>query len=443
MSRNSSMRIVVAYPGTGVFAEQVALAFHEVGSLERFETTFAWQPEGRLARCLAGLPGSLPVRLSKQFARRSLLELPFSAVRTRPLWEMTRVGAQLVGLPETIVDRIWDRGSRCFTRNVARRLHRGVGSLYAYEYTALEAFIVARELGIRTVLDFPSLDGRETERILRVEREKYPDLVTPQLKYFRKVFEKRQKRREQERELAELIITNSSLTRASHVQAGTPPERVVAIPLGAPPALDEPPPKVGRGSLRVVWAGTFGVHKGAHYLLEALKLLGPSGAHVCVDVYGSVALPERYCLKAPPGVVFHGSVSKKDLYAAFDVADALVLPTLSDGFGMVITEAFARGLPVITTPRAGAADFVEHERNGLLVAAANARSLADALAWALDNRLRLRAMGQSALKTAKGWQWKDYRTALRAAIEGRVFETPSSRVGTQRVFGVRMGDGAV
>jgi glycosyltransferase involved in cell wall biosynthesis len=85
---------------------------------------------------------------------------------------------------------------------------------------------------------------------------------------------------------------------------------------------------------------------------------------------------------------------------------------LCDGFGMVVTEAFAHGLPVITTTRAGASDLVRHGENGLIVPAGNARALAEALEWCLTHRIELRAMRRVALETAARWQWRDFRQAL-------------------------------
>jgi glycosyltransferase involved in cell wall biosynthesis len=104
------------------------------------------------------------------------------------------------------------------------------------------------------------------------------------------------------------------------------------------------------------------------------------------------------------------------LFAALDRADVLVFPTLSDGFGMVVTEAFSRGLPVITTNQAGASDLLDHGRNGLIIEAGDSAAIAGALKWCLDNRAALAAMREPALETAKGWQWSDYRRALIEAV---------------------------
>jgi glycosyltransferase involved in cell wall biosynthesis len=165
----------------------------------------------------------------------------------------------------------------------------------------------------------------------------------------------------------------------------------------------------------VLWAGTFSLRKGAHYLLDAWRLLG-AGSNVRLHVYGQPQLPRQQSAQASDSITFHGSVAHPVLFAAYRSADVLVFPTLSDGFGQVVTEAMAHALPVITTDRAGAADLVSPD-NGLIVPAADARALADALQWCLDNRERLRAMRHHALSTARRRQWPDYRGDLIAALE--------------------------
>ena len=96
----------------------------------------------------------------------------------------------------------------------------------------------------------------------------------------------------------------------------------------------------------------------------------------------------------------------------YGLADALVFPTLGDGFGMVATEAWSRGLPVITTDCAGAADLLRPGGNGLLIRAGSAGEIAGALTWCLEHRAELAAMRDESLATAARWQWSDYRRAL-------------------------------
>jgi glycosyltransferase involved in cell wall biosynthesis len=158
----------------------------------------------------------------------------------------------------------------------------------------------------------------------------------------------------------------------------------------------------------------FSLGKGA-LLVEAWRLLR-AGDNAQLHVYGQPQLSARLRASAAEGLVFHGSVPKPVLFDAYRSADVLVFPTLSDGFGMVVAEAMAHGLPVITTHQAGAADLVSPD-NGLVVPAADAQALAHALRWCLDNRDRLHAMRLHALETARCRQWPDFRRDLIAALE--------------------------
>jgi glycosyltransferase involved in cell wall biosynthesis len=94
-----------------------------------------------------------------------------------------------------------------------------------------------------------------------------------------------------------------------------------------------------------------------------------------------------------------------------------VLPTLGDGFGQVVTDALAHGLPVITTTNAGAADRIVHGESGLVVPPADVDALAAALEWAAGHRRALFDMRGAALAQARGWTWREFRAAFLARID--------------------------
>lgn len=398
-----------------MFAQQVARAFLEHGNLKCFATTFAFRDNSGLSRLLSTLPRPLASPIIREFGRRRILEVPEHCVATSSGWELIRSALAKAGASPPIVDRAWDAMAHRFTRHVARTFVPGSEALYAYEYTALEAFAVAKAKGVASVLDLPSLSSREFEALQAREREQFPDLSTRHDDYFARAFPRRQRRRDREIELADVIVANSSLTARSHIENGADRSKIVVVPYGAPPAIGAMEAQLDTaGPMRVIWAGTFSVRKGAHYFLEAWRRVSPS--HATAQVFGAVTLPKRLLHPSPAGIEFCGSKPQSDLFAAFRRADVLIFPTLSDGFGMVVTEAFANGLPVIATDRAGAADLIEHGKNGLIVAAGSASAIEEALRWCLDNRQRLFEMRTAALETAKQWQWADYRRALIAAL---------------------------
>ena len=412
------MKAVVAFPSTGIFGQQVALSFHERGALEALFTTFAFKPGGLAGRTLAALPGPQAGKLLAELQRRGISALPENLVETRPFWELARTAADKFGLGRKRVDAVWEHLSLDYTRAAGRRLGHGADAIYAYEFTALEAFAAADRVGAAKILDFPSLNSRQFQELQRAQKAAYPELADDNDGYFESVFERRQARRDAEMNAADIIITNSSVTRASHIAWGADPERTFAVNCGAPTPLAEVPSKDhGARPLRVIWAGTFSIRKGAHLLLDAWRMLG-AGTDAVLDVYGTVTVPERIWKPPPAGISFHGSVVRPKLFAAFDEADVLMFPTLSDGFGMVVTEAFSRGLPVITTDQAGASDLVRDGENGLVIPAGDPAAIAQSLRWCLDNRDKLAPMAEAALETARRWQWSDYRAKLYDTITG-------------------------
>ncbi len=343
--------------------------------------------------------------------------IPPDLVKTSSFWEVARMVVLRAGGGPVLVDRIWDRQSHKFDSFVARRFVTRATAVYAYEYAAQATFERARATGVAAILDLPSLNSRAFQALQRTEKQKFPELTSASDAYFGSKFEQRQRRRDDEIRLADVIVTNSNLAKISHVEGGADPEKIIVVPLAAPPAIPEVATRFDRSRpLEVLWAGNFSLGKGAHYFLDAWRQLGSAGV-ARASVYGRVSLPESAFRNLPANISFHGAVPQSELFSALEGADILVFPTLSDGFGMVVTEAFAKALPVIATDRAGAAQLIRHGENGLIIPAADPRALRDALQWCLDNRDKLHAMRFGALDSAKRWQWSDYRRSFIAVLD--------------------------
>ena len=408
--------VVVSYPGVMQHAQQIARAFHEVGVLDRLVTAFAPNPERFPGRLLAGAERGVAAAARRRLDRRKINQVPYTLVQDIGAGEVMRLAASATFKDARVADTIWDLASHHFDRRVAQRhARRGpVEALHAFEYTALHTFEEAKRAGKLCVLHLPSLDSREFENMQRRELSSWPELANPHQAYFDRRFERRNERRSRERELADVIVCNSALTARSHAAAGADPGKIVVTPLGAPPPLlaSELFYRSPSEPLSVVWAGPFSLRKGAHHFLTAWRLLN-AGPAAEAHIYGSIALPPRALLMAADTVTFHGPVSQQVLFSAFRQADILVFPSLSDGFGMVLTEALSQGLPVLTTAAAGASELIRPRCNGVMVPAGDPHALKEAMQWCLDNRDALQSMKTEALKTAEGSQWSHFRKRVR------------------------------
>lgn len=398
-------------------AQHSARALWEVGALAAFVTTTAFCQDRGLPRLLRAYPSRWSESLNRQLMRRSISEVPTEVIHSHPFWEIVRTLTQKSGAKPTIVDTIWDFESRRFGVLVARRYLPQSDLVQCFEYVALECFKAASVRGIARVLNLPALDYAAFNEVQKRERSLWPELTAPDDEYFDRKFAKRQERRAQEIALADVIICNSTLTARSHIQGGADPAKTFVVPLGAPTpiATIADDRERSRRALRAMYAGPFSLRKGAHYLLQAWHKLNP-GSAATLEVYGVQSLPERLIAQSTDSIIFHGSVTRSTLYAAYEQADVLVFPTLSDGFGLVVTEALAHGCPVITTDQAGAADLITAD-NGRIVPAADPDALTNALRWCLDNRARLADMRQHALDSARRRQWSDFRRDLIANLD--------------------------
>jgi glycosyltransferase involved in cell wall biosynthesis len=109
-------------------------------------------------------------------------------------------------------------------------------------------------------------------------------------------------------------------------------------------------------------------------------------------------------------VGFAGTATGADLDRAYAAADVIVLASRGESYGMVLTEALARGLPVIATDVGGVSEALGHggdgTRPGLLFRADDPRALAEALrSWLTDAdlRTRLRQAARERRESLNGW----------------------------------------
>jgi phosphatidyl-myo-inositol alpha-mannosyltransferase len=205
-------------------------------------------------------------------------------------------------------------------------------------------------------------------------------------------------------------------------------------------------PKPASSELRVLFVGRHEARKGLPVLLSAFGALVEQ-VPCRLTVIGAEREDVLRYLADPDlmrWIDVRGRVSGERLWSALHEADVLCAPSLSgESFGMVLTEAFAAGTPVIASAIAGYSDVVTDGVDGLLVPPADPQRLAEELQRIHHEPDRLRAMGEAARRSARRYAWP--RVADRVAeVYERAIEAPAPRRASERVAhwaGLRPPDG--
>ncbi len=243
----------------------------------------------------------------------------------------------------------------------------------------LHTFRAARRRGIRTVLNHATGPVRTWVKIMEPEYARVGLKLEAVCPYDAAYFA----REDEEYALADFHCAASTVVRDQLIAIGIARDRIWLVPYGADarvfhPAKETPPP----AGLRIVFAGQVGLRKGLKTLLDALTLAARVDWRV--DFYGAVLGEARrdldeYRGKSP--LNFHGAVAQAALADGFREGSVLVLPSLEEGFGLVVPQALNCGLPVIVSDSVGGKDFVRHRENGSVFPARDVEALAAELAW--------------------------------------------------------------
>jgi glycosyltransferase involved in cell wall biosynthesis len=216
-------------------------------------------------------------------------------------------------------------------------------------------------------------------------------------------------RKYQEIHTADRIIVPSSFVLASLTREGIAADRITVIPFGAPIDYFQPQPKPDR-TFRALFVGRVGPRKGAHYLLQAWRSLQLPNAELMMvgvnefppDWFSQHAHQIRYLPSLP-----HGSLNQH-----YSQGSVLVLPSLVEGMPLVLLEAMACGIPLITTPNAAGLDLITDGVEGFIIPIRDVDALKTRLEWCYQHPEQLAEMGRAARRKAEVLTWTLYRDRL-------------------------------
>lgn len=221
---------------------------------------------------------------------------------------------------------------------------------------------------------------------------------------------------EVEVDLADFIFCPSPAVKQSFVLAGVPEHKLLLTSYGwSPQRFPTIPVKdfPTREAVTVLFVGSICVRKGAHLLLQAWEQAGVKGQlMLCGDIEPAIQATCGDILERAD--VVHLRYNSNIAFAYRD-ADIFAFPSLEEGSPLVMYEAMAHGLPVVTSPMGGGG-IVNHGLNGIVLDPYDQQAWVAALRQLASAPELRQQLGTSAQQTAAAYTWPKVAASRNAMV---------------------------
>jgi glycosyltransferase involved in cell wall biosynthesis len=324
-------------------------------------------------------------------------------------------------------------GRRAFAlhdRIVARRLEKLAGQvdiIHTWPSGALRTIKAAAKLGIPTVLERPNTHTRFAYEVVQRECERL-GIALPH-GYEHAYNEDVLRVEEEEFRLADYLLCPSDFVVKTFRDRGFPTAKLLRHRYGFDDKVYFPIDRHldPKRPLTMLFAGLCAVRKGVHFALEAW--LSSSACQGGTFMIAGDFLPE-YEKKLGP-MLAHPSVRvlghRNDMPELMRQSDILVLPSIEEGFGLVIAEAIASGCVPLASD--ACTEICQHMETGLVHHVGDVETLAGEITLLDSDRTLLERLRARCLKIAPDLTWTAAGTRLLEVYGDVLRETESRRAG--------------
>jgi len=251
---------------------------------------------------------------------------------------------------------------------------------------------------------------------------------------------------------ADLVLCASSFTKQSLIAAGMPEERGIVVPYGTAQPKAELTKVTSSGSLvtgektalqlekltgrreggetlpatsdsphvtaplRLLFVGRNPLRKGLHHLLMAWNAADKQAGDLLTIVCSARPLEMQRLVEGRNDVRWLDSVSGEELDRLYAEADALVVPSLCEGFGHVYLEAMGHGCAVIGTRNSALPNIGDESQGVFNIDVGDVEGLAQVISRASADPLIFRNVREAARQRAGDFTWERFRNRLTSAL---------------------------
>jgi len=302
---------------------------------------------------------------------------------------------------------------------VARRLEKMVGEIdivHTWPLGALQTLKTATRLGIPTVLERCNAHTGFAMEVVQKECERLGVALPPDHEHAYN--EEKLVKEEEEYELATRLLCPSDFTAKTFLYKGYAKEKLARHIYGVDDKVYHPStkPHHPKGGLTMLFVGVCAVRKGVHFALEAW-LKSPASTNGTFLIAGEF-LP-AYREKLAP-MLSHPSIRvlghRRDVPELMRESDILILPSIEEGFGLVVTEAMASGCVPLASE--ACTEICNHMVTGLVHQVGDVATLAQQITLLHQDRALLERLRATSLRMVPEITWTAAgRILLKAYVE--------------------------
>ena len=368
-----------------------AAAVNRAGRLARFVTSSYYKPDRWPDRLFSSID-----RLDRPLRRRWLDELPSDKVTRRWSLEMPEIAARSLLRSNRLAVSCMLRRNARFDRWVARRFAAQCDIYWGFQGSCLESLQAARGADRIAVAEFATAHITKAIEVLSVEAQRHPEWAHS-ISNFRYP-QWYQNRLVSEPHAADVCIAASQFTRQSLIEAGVLRERIKLLPLAADVSQFAPVERSTDGPFRILFVGGVGQRKGIKYLLEAYRRIRSNQTELVIagPLSCSAAVLEPYRNE----ITLRGRLDQAAVVREMQACHVLVLPSVFEGFGLVIPEAMATGMPVIASTHSIGPEMIREGIDGYVLEPDDVEGLAAKLDYLATHRREAAEMGCHAAQRA-------------------------------------------
>jgi starch synthase len=389
-------KILLAHPGTQ-HSHQLANQLFRHGTLYEFWTGFAL---AKKAWSTEMIEGYLPKSWHKKIANRLIADVPDERLRTMPLLEWKAIRRLRNG---DSPQRVLHKRNQTFQENIPSSAIEKASAVIGFDTSSWILADRAEKLGKLFFLDQSIAHPLSNLAASREVARCFPEWQTTLEERLPEVLACENL----EHKLATKIIAASSYTKQTLISQGVPAEKITVNPYGVDLKSFHPPSEPrSRERLRFLFLGSVSARKGVPLLIEAWRSLAPKNCELWL--VGPTTSKERALIPELPGLKVLGKYPFEDLPDLLRQCDVLVFPSYCEGFGLVLLEALASGMPIITTDATAGPDLIDQGSEGFLIRSGNLEALRESMKYFVDHPETLDEMSIAARRRAENFSWDSY-----------------------------------